>query len=53
VAAFLDRKIGFLDIAELVRDALDAADVRPVRSLDDVLGADAEARVRTRAMVRA
>ena len=53
VAAFLDRKIGFLDIAELVRDALDAADVRPVRSLEDVLGADAEARVRTRAMVRA
>jgi 1-deoxy-D-xylulose-5-phosphate reductoisomerase len=53
VAAFLDRKIGFLEIAELVRDALDSAPVTPVRSLDDVFLADGETRARARSMVRA
>lgn len=53
VAAFLDRRIGFLEIAELVRDALESSRAVPVRSLDDVLHADAEARARARAMVRA
>jgi 1-deoxy-D-xylulose-5-phosphate reductoisomerase len=53
VAAFLDRKIGFLEIAEFVRDALDASPVTPVGSLDDVVRADQEARARTEAMVRA
>jgi len=53
VAAFLERRIGFLDIAELVRDTLDATPVSAVRSLDDVLEADKAARARARAMVRA
>ena len=53
VAAFLDRRIGFLEIAELVRDALVAMPVTAVGSLDDVLRADGEARARTEAMVRA
>jgi 1-deoxy-D-xylulose-5-phosphate reductoisomerase len=53
VAAFLERRIGFLDIAELVRDTLDATPVSAVRSLDDVLEADKAARARARAVVRA
>ena len=53
VAAFLERRIGFLDIAELVSDTLDATPVSAVRSLDDVLEADKAARARARAVVRA
>jgi len=53
VAAFLARRIGFLEIAELVRDTLDATPATPVGSLADVLRADQQARARTEAMVRA
>jgi 1-deoxy-D-xylulose-5-phosphate reductoisomerase len=44
VAAFLAGKLPFLDIAEVVADALDAADGSPARDLDDLVAADAEAR---------
>lgn len=48
VEAFLDKRIGFLDIAEKVAATIEAADVRgmikPLRSLDDVLAADSESR---------
>jgi 1-deoxy-D-xylulose-5-phosphate reductoisomerase len=44
VAAFLDRKIAFLEIPRIIGGALDALPVSAVGSLDDVLGADAEAR---------
>jgi 1-deoxy-D-xylulose-5-phosphate reductoisomerase len=44
VAAFLDGKLPFLDIAQVVADALDAADGSPARDLDDLVAADAEAR---------
>jgi len=44
VAAFLAGKLSFLDIAEVVADALDAADGSPARDLDDLVAADAEAR---------
>ena len=44
VAAFLDGRIGFLDIAALVADALDAADGAPVRDLATLVAADEEAR---------
>ena len=53
VAAFLDRRIGFLEIAELVRDTLDAMPVTAVGSLEDVVRVDQEARSRTESMVRA
>jgi 1-deoxy-D-xylulose-5-phosphate reductoisomerase len=53
VAAFLARRIGFLEIAELVRDTLDATPSTPVGSLADVLRADQQARARTESMVRA
>jgi 1-deoxy-D-xylulose-5-phosphate reductoisomerase len=44
VAAFLAGKLSFLDIAEVVADALGAADGSPARDLDDLVAADAEAR---------
>ena len=44
VAAFLSRAIGFWDIQALNADALDGVDAGPVRSFDDVLGADRRAR---------
>jgi 1-deoxy-D-xylulose-5-phosphate reductoisomerase len=48
VAAFLARRIGFLDIARVVEATVEAADkaglVAPLRSLEDVLAVDAAAR---------
>lgn len=44
VAAFLDKRIPFLYIPRLIAAVLDALPVDAVGSLDDVLGADAEAR---------
>lgn len=44
VAAFLDGRIGFLDIALIVRKALDRYDPPAPVSLDDVFAIDAEAR---------
>ena len=44
VAAFLDKKIPFPSIPRVIAAVLDALPVNAVGSLDDVLGADAEAR---------
>ncbi|MET0638784.1 MAG: 1-deoxy-D-xylulose-5-phosphate reductoisomerase, partial [Hyphomicrobium sp.] len=48
VKAFLDRRIGFLDIAALVEDTLEAAEkegaICPAENLDDILAVDARAR---------
>lgn len=44
VAAFLNRRIGFLDIARVVADTLDAYDPPAPESMDDILIIDAEAR---------
>ncbi|HTS92560.1 MAG TPA: 1-deoxy-D-xylulose-5-phosphate reductoisomerase [Stellaceae bacterium] len=44
VAAFLERRIGFLDIARTVERTLDALPTRAVESLDDVIAVDREAR---------
>jgi 1-deoxy-D-xylulose-5-phosphate reductoisomerase len=44
VAAFCRRQIGFLDIPEVVRRTLDAADIRHDVALESVLEADADAR---------
>ncbi len=46
VSAFLQGRIGFLDIPARVEDALAAADGTPASSLDDLLAADAAARRR-------
>jgi 1-deoxy-D-xylulose-5-phosphate reductoisomerase len=44
VAAFLDARLPFLGIAEVVEAVLDAAGGAPARDLDDLVEADAEAR---------
>jgi 1-deoxy-D-xylulose-5-phosphate reductoisomerase len=44
VAAFLDKRISFLDIPRVIAAVLDYLPVCPVTGLDDVLLADAEAR---------
>jgi 1-deoxy-D-xylulose-5-phosphate reductoisomerase len=44
VAAFLDGRIGFLDIASLVEDALGRVDGAPAGDLAELVEADAEAR---------
>jgi 1-deoxy-D-xylulose-5-phosphate reductoisomerase len=53
VEAFLAGKIPFGRITELSRAALDEVGVSPLRSLDDALGADAEARRCIRARLHA
>jgi 1-deoxy-D-xylulose-5-phosphate reductoisomerase len=44
VAAFLDGRIRFREIAGLVEDALSAVDGAPVRDLGELVEADEEAR---------
>ncbi|MDA8296583.1 MAG: 1-deoxy-D-xylulose-5-phosphate reductoisomerase [Actinomycetota bacterium] len=44
VAAFLERRISWLEIATVVEAVLESHDQRPLRSTEDVLAADAEAR---------
>ena len=44
VAAFLDGRIGFLEIAALVEDALERVDGAPARDLDELREADRRAR---------
>jgi 1-deoxy-D-xylulose-5-phosphate reductoisomerase len=44
VTAFLDRRIGFLDIAGLVEEALGRVDGAPARDLDELREADRRAR---------
>jgi 1-deoxy-D-xylulose-5-phosphate reductoisomerase len=44
VAAFLDGRIGFPEIADTVADALSQVDGAAARDLDDLIAADAAAR---------
>ena len=44
VAAFLDGRLGFLDIAAIVEQTMEAVGGHAVESLDDVLACDSEAR---------
>jgi 1-deoxy-D-xylulose-5-phosphate reductoisomerase len=51
VAAFLEERIGFLDIAATVERALDRLAGRRIGSLDDVYALDRETRAITRALI--
>ncbi|HVX20348.1 MAG TPA: 1-deoxy-D-xylulose-5-phosphate reductoisomerase [Acidimicrobiales bacterium] len=51
VAAFLEGRLGWLGIAEVVEDTLDGCDDGPMVSVDDVLDADRRARLRAQAAV--
>jgi 1-deoxy-D-xylulose-5-phosphate reductoisomerase len=44
VAAFLEGRLGFLEIAEVVAETLETIDGAAARDLDDLVAADAEAR---------
>ncbi len=52
VAAFLEGKIGFLQIAELVESAMNTVPYQEIRTLSDVLEADAAARETVRLMIK-
>jgi 1-deoxy-D-xylulose-5-phosphate reductoisomerase len=53
VGAFLDRRIGFGDIASLVEQALERTDASAPRSIADVIDIDARARHTTRQLMTA
>jgi len=53
VASFLDRAIGFTDIARLIEDVMAGSSVREPADLGDVLAADEDARARARAWIAA
>jgi 1-deoxy-D-xylulose-5-phosphate reductoisomerase len=46
VSAFLERRIGFTDIARVVEEALAGVDGAPARDLEELVAADADARER-------
>jgi 1-deoxy-D-xylulose-5-phosphate reductoisomerase len=51
VQAFLDDRIPFTGIAEIVERALDAHETRPVRHFTDLYRADAEARAESEDLI--
>jgi 1-deoxy-D-xylulose-5-phosphate reductoisomerase len=53
VASFLDSRVGFLQIATIVRETLERYDPPGPRSLDEVLAVDAEARAVARELTGA
>ncbi|MEQ9488359.1 MAG: 1-deoxy-D-xylulose-5-phosphate reductoisomerase [Alphaproteobacteria bacterium] len=51
VAAFLDGKLGFLEIVDVVASALENHDHRNIRSMDDAIAIDVEARRTTAELI--
>lgn len=51
VGAFLEGRIGFLEIADVVSDTLSALPAAPVTTLEEVAAADAESRAMARSFV--
>jgi len=51
VQAFLDGRIGFMDIPRLIRSVMDRHTVQPVRSIDQVIQVDTWARAEARQMI--
>ena len=52
VHAFLSKKIGFLQIHDLVKKALDNIALKPLQSIGDVLAQDKEARLKTQEFIQ-
>lgn len=52
VGAFLNRKIGFLDIVKTVEAVLDKMSLPAVRTIEDVIAVDAQAREQAAAVIR-
>ncbi|MBI2204129.1 MAG: 1-deoxy-D-xylulose-5-phosphate reductoisomerase [Candidatus Rokubacteria bacterium] len=53
VAAFLDRRVGFMEIPALIRRALDRHPGGALRSIDECIAADADTRAAVRAWIDA
>ena len=53
VEAFLEERIGFLEMGDVVASALDAVESRPIDDIDDAMEADRRARESARARIRA
>lgn len=53
VAAFLDERIGFRDIAAVVAETLETVEHRELESVDDVIDVDSQARSRAAAVIAA
>lgn len=53
VEAFLERRIGFLDIADIIENVLSQHQPSPLTNLDQVLAADAWARRTARSVIKA
>ena len=51
VAAFLEGRLPFLEITSVIEETLEALDAGPLRSLEEVLQADARARARAQQVV--
>lgn len=51
VAAFLEKQIGYLDIARLVEQAMEHAIVQPATSIEQLLEVDGETRVYVRGLI--
>ena len=51
VAAFLGRRIGFMDIPEVISAVMESHEVKPVSSIEDVLEADCRARAQAEAVI--
>lgn len=52
VAAFLERKIGFMDIPRMIESVLSRTNIEPVSSLEQVIATDSAARIVTGELVR-
>jgi 1-deoxy-D-xylulose-5-phosphate reductoisomerase len=51
VQAFLENRIGFTNIAEVIERTLDAIEPRPIHHFNVLYGADAEAREHAQGLV--
>ena len=52
VAALMQERLSFADLPKIIEKVLDAPDVIPDPSMDDILQADADARQKTEKIIR-
>jgi 1-deoxy-D-xylulose-5-phosphate reductoisomerase len=52
VAAFLQKKLSFLDVTSVIADTLESMPSAPITSLEDVMNADSGARARAASLVK-
>jgi 1-deoxy-D-xylulose-5-phosphate reductoisomerase len=52
VAAFLQKRLSFLDVTSVIADTLESMPSAPITSLEDVMNADSAARARAASLVK-